>query len=144
MITYRPMTLDDYDAILGLMRQTPGVSVREADSFEATQRYLQRNPQLSFVAAAGSVLVGCAMSGHDGRRGYLQHVLVLPEFRRQGIARQLVELCLQGLAEQGIRKCHLDVLKTNPQAADYWARHGWQLRTDIERFSFTRAGDENA
>jgi ribosomal protein S18 acetylase RimI-like enzyme len=138
------MTPTDYDAVLELMQNTPGISLRDADGREATQRYLARNPQMSFVAEAAGRLIGCVMCGHDGRRGYLQHLLVLPGFRRQGIAQTLVERCLSALEQQGIHKCHLDVFKTNTHAAQYWQGQGWTLRTDIDRYSFTREGHENA
>ncbi|NBB13339.1 GNAT family N-acetyltransferase [Pseudomonas sp. SLFW] len=144
MIKIRVMTMDDYDAVLALMNDTPGISIRDADSRESTARYLERNPGLSFVAQGDSGLVGCVMCGHDGRRGYLQHLLVLPEFRRQGIARELVERCLSSLDALGIGKCHLDVLKTNDAAARYWQGQSWKRREDIDRFSFTRPGNENA
>lgn len=144
MYSLRLMTVDDYDTVLALMRATPGISLRDADSREATVRYLERNPGLSFIAEVDGIPCACAMCGHDGRRGYLQHVLVLPEYRRLGIARALVARCLAGLEQLGIRKCHLDVLKTNDSAARYWAGQGWTLRTDIDRYSFTRPGDENA
>jgi ribosomal protein S18 acetylase RimI-like enzyme len=131
MINIRVMTMDDYDAVIALMSNTPGISLRDADSREATARYLQRNPGLSFVAEcvaeSQTGLCGCVMSGHDGRRGYLQHLLVLPEYRQQGIG-----------------KCHLDVFKTNDSAARYWQHQGWTLRVDIDRYSFTRPGNENA
>src|SRR4051812_41116429 len=38
MSLIRPMTLNDYDAITQLMRDTPGISLRDADSRESTQR----------------------------------------------------------------------------------------------------------
>lgn len=144
MFNIRTMTPDDYDAVITLMRATPGISLRDADSREATVRYLQRNPGMSFVAEVEGVLCGCVMCGHDGRRGYLQHLLVLPDYRRQGIANVLVERCLASLEAVGIYKCHLDVLRTNQAAADYWQSQGWQLRTDIDRYSFIRSGNENA
>jgi N-acetylglutamate synthase len=144
MFTLRVMTLNDYDAVIDLMKRTPGVTFRDADSRESTARYLARNPGMSFVAETGGMLVGCVMCGHDGRRGYLQHLVVLPEHRRQGIANALVERCLASLEQLGILKCHLDVIKTNGTAADYWRSQGWQLRTDIDRYSFTRSDNENA
>ena len=144
MHTIRTMTPCDYGAVLALMQDTPGISLRDADSREATARYLARNPGLSFVAEAEGRLIGCVMCGHDGRRGYLQHLLVLPEYRRQGIARALTQRCLAALEQLGIHKCHLDVFKTNSGAARYWQGQGWTLRTDIDRYSFTRPGNENA
>lgn len=140
----RPMLLADYDAVMALMAQTPGVSVRDADSFDATARYLERNPGLSFVCEVDAEVIGCVMCGHDGRRGYLQHLLVLQAYRRAGIANALVARCLDGLERIGIAKCHIDVFKTNTLAQAYWERQGWQLRQDIHRYSFIRSGNANA
>lgn len=144
MLNFRVMQAGDYDAVLELMQNTPGISLRDADSREATERYLARNPQMSFVAEAQGRVIACVMCGHDGRRGYLQHLQVLPDYRRQGIAQALVERCLNALEQLGIHKCHLDVFKTNTHAAAYWQGQGWTLRTDIDRYSFTRPGHENA
>ncbi|QVK31449.1 GNAT family N-acetyltransferase [Pseudomonas syringae] len=138
MITIRSMTLDDYDAVIELMRSTPGISLRDADSREATARYLERNPGMSFVAEADGALCGCVMCGHDGRRGYLQHLIVLPEYRRRGIAHELVKRCLECLDALGIYKCHLDVMKSNEAAGRYWQGQGWTLREDIDRYSKVR------
>jgi len=137
------MTISDYEAIIDLMKSTPGVGVRDADSRESIQRYLERNPGLSFVAEASGNVIGCIMSGHDGRRGYLQHLLVLPAYRRKGVANSLVERCLKELEALRILKSHIDVFKTNELAAAYWQSQGWQLRSDIDRYSFIRSGGEN-
>ena len=52
MPNLRVLTMADYDAIIGLMRHTPGISLRDPDSREATDRYLPRHPGFSFVADA--------------------------------------------------------------------------------------------
>ena len=140
----RAMSIADYESVIDLMKQTPGVSLRDADSRDSTERYLERNPGLSFVAETETGLVGCVMSGHDGRRGYLQHLIVLPGSRRQGIANELVEHCLAKLDSLGIQKTHIDVFNTNELAKTYWSSQGWTLRTDICRYSFIRSGNENA
>ena len=144
MHTLRVMTIDDYEAVVDLMKQTPGVSFRDADSRESTIRYLQRNPGLSFVCEIDSQIVGCVMSGHDGRRGYLQHLIVLAAHRRKGIGHALVNSCLIELKGLGILKCHLDVLKTNALASAYWEKQGWQYRSDIHRFSWLGSVAENS
>jgi len=144
MPTIRLMQLDDYPTVLTLMQQTPGISIRDADSEQATARYLARNPGLSFVAVDGGQIVGCVMSGHDGRRGYLQHLLVLPAYRRQGLARRLVDACIAELASQGIAKTHLDVFRSNTAALSFWDRQGWQRREDICRYSFISSGNKQA
>jgi len=143
-IELRPMTAADHAAVFLLWQASPGVVVREADDFEATARYLQRNPGLSFVAEIDGRIVGCLMAGHDGRRGYLQHLTVLPACRRRGIATALVQTCLAALAHEGIGKAHLDILAGNRDATAFWQAQGWQARPDLERYSLTLNGHANA
>jgi ribosomal protein S18 acetylase RimI-like enzyme len=140
----REMTIQDYDAVIGLLTATSGVRLREADSHEATSRYLERNPGLSFVAIVDGDIAGCVMCGHDGRRGYLQHLAVSQKQRRLGIGSALVEACLTKLESLGILKTHIDVLVENQQAHDFWRRRGWQKRDDIFRFSFVMSHGTNA
>ncbi len=136
-MTITEFTIAHYDDIIALWRDTPGICVRDDDSRDATSRYLARNPGLSFVAIIDGKVVGSALSGHDGRRGYLQHVAVDPAFRRRGVAQTLVARCLSALASQGIAKAHLTVLADNDPAIRYWINRGWELRDDIQRFSKT-------
>jgi ribosomal protein S18 acetylase RimI-like enzyme len=138
------MTMEHYGAVHELLENSTGVTVRSADSREGTQRYLERNPGLSFVAVLHGRIVGCVMCGHDGRRGYLQHLAVDPSHRRQGIGAVLVRRCLDALKDLGIDKIHLDVLADNLPAQRYWTRYGWKRRDDIVRFSFTTSADSNA
>src|SRR5512147_1338607 len=123
------MSIQDYEAVLDLMKQTPGVTVRDADSRESTQRYLERNPGFSFIARDDQDnVIGCAMCGHDGRRGYLQHVMVRPEYRGRGIANTLISRCLDKLQSIGILKTHIDVFVANDTANQYWTRRCWKRR----------------
>jgi ribosomal protein S18 acetylase RimI-like enzyme len=143
-IHIREMMMKDYERVLELLMRTPGIILRTADSADATRGYLERNPGLSFIAEVGSQLVGCAMAGHDGRRGYLQHVIVAPEVRGQGIGKQLVSRCVTALNALGIHKMHLDVLEENASAMSFWKHLGWKEREDIVRFSLITSEDENA
>lgn len=137
-------TIERYDDVLALMQRTPGVSIRDADSREATERYLSRNPHLNFLAEDEGRVIGCAMCGHDGRRGYLQHVIVEPAYRGKGIANTLISLCVKELDRLEIHKTHIDVLVTNDLANAYWTRRGWLKRNDIFRYSMNRSSNKNA
>ena len=137
------MTIDHYDAVSELLQKTPGVTFRSADSKAATAFYLERNPGLSFVALDDSVVIACAMCGHDGRRGYLQHVVVDSDYHKQGIASALVDRCLSKLETLGIFKTHIDVQANNELANAYWLRRGWTRRNEINRYSFNRSSNPN-
>ncbi|HEY4319076.1 MAG TPA: GNAT family N-acetyltransferase [Herbaspirillum sp.] len=144
MLCIRPMTIEDYDLVFKLLKKAPGITFRDADSRENTARYLVRNPGFSFVALDESRITGCIMAGHDGRRGYLQHLMVDGERRHEGIASALLERCLAALEANGIFKFHIDVLADNEEGAAYWESRGWQLRSDIKRYSFIGKGGNNA
>ena len=138
-----PMTMADYDEAIALWCVTEGMGLRPADAPEHIERYLQRNPGLSFVARHDDLLVGTVLCGHDGRRGYLQHLAVARAYRRQGIGRALVQRVLDELRAIGINKCHLFVLKENEAVIAFWERIGWFVRDDIVTMShFTGALEE--
>jgi ribosomal protein S18 acetylase RimI-like enzyme len=144
MANIREMTAGDLDRVITLLRQTTGVAVRDADSEEALNRYLSRNPGFSFVAEDAGELAGFVMSGHDGRRGYLHHLILAPAHRNKGLATRLVDACLDRLETEGILKSHIDVFTSNGAAMEFWQKIGWQRRADIVRYSFIRGGGENA
>ncbi len=138
------MTITDYELVRELLSVTPGVTLRAADSRHSIERYLARNPGLSFVARRESQLVGCVMCGHDGRRGYLQHLAVAPGYRNGGVGRRLVQQCLDVLKRLGIEKVHIDVLAENRAAQKFWQHLGWSRRDDLLRYSWTNSEVPNA
>ena len=142
-IRFRKIKINDYEPILRLLNTTPGVTTREADSRESLMKYLKRNPGISHTAVIKDRIVGFVMGGHDGRRGYLHHLVVMPAYRNKGIGTRLVQLCLDKLEARGIVKSHIDVFSDNEVAIRFWERKGWQKREDILRFSFNRSNDPN-
>ncbi|TFG67136.1 MAG: GNAT family N-acetyltransferase [Anaerolineales bacterium] len=127
----RIMRIEDYESITTLWLSVPGVGLSAADSMENIARYLERNPGLSFIACGADRLVGAVLCGHDGRRGYIHHLAVDPSYRRQGIGKALVTMCLQALQAEGIDKCHLFVFTKNQNAKTFWKEIGWAHRADL-------------
>ncbi|MCB8887611.1 GNAT family N-acetyltransferase [Vreelandella malpeensis] len=141
---YRPMTINDYAAAVSLWQRTPGVRLRDADSFEGIMRYLARNPGLSIVAEKGSDIIGTIMAGHDGHRGFLQHLAVAEPYRKQGIGTALVNRCLDALRAESIDKAHLMLLVDNDAGKRFWTNLGWEFRTDIALHSFVLSANPSA
>ena len=129
------MTIKDYDEVISLWRLCEGVGLSSADSREAIKGYLKRNPELSFVAFVGSAVVGAILCGHDGRRGFIHHLAVHPEFRQKGIGKRLVDNCLNKLSQEGIQKCHLYAFSENQSALSFWKETGWTERIELTMMS---------
>jgi len=141
---YRNLLIADHTGLMRLWSSCDGLSLRDADSRASMDKYLQRNPGLSFVAEEKGVIVASLMAGHDGRRGYIQHLAVANESRGQGIAARLLELCLDALLQEGIVKSHVHVLHSNQIGNEFWRRRGWIHRAEIEMYSFVNGDNPNA
>lgn len=132
----RPVTPDDHSRLLALWQRTPGLRLREEDAYAPFCAYLARNPGLSLLVEREGQVVASLMAGHDGRRGYLQHLVVDVPLRGQGLARRLLDAVLQRLAAEGIGKSHVFVLRDAPEALEFWsAQADWSRRGDIAVFS---------
>ncbi|WP_437203794.1 GNAT family N-acetyltransferase [Planctomicrobium sp. SH664] len=125
------MTAADAPAVIQFWSKQPGMGLGPSDTPEGIAAYLQRNPELSWVARCGDRVVGAVLCGHDGRRGSLHHLAVDREFQRQGIARSLVEACLSGLHRQGLTKCNIFVYAANVEGCQFWSHLGWTTRHDL-------------
>ncbi|WPC75824.1 GNAT family N-acetyltransferase [Vibrio porteresiae] len=143
MVTYRVMEIDDYQQVMTLWSVTEHMSLRDADSKENIGAYLARNPGLSFVALADDKVVGALLVGTDGRRGYVQHLAVASTLRGQGIGKQLISLCVDALAEMGIMKTHLFVLKDNLPAQKFYAKLDWYPRNEVTMMTFNHSDNLN-
>lgn len=131
MITYRLMSIDDYQAAYDLWIECGNGLNDKDDSREGIDKYLKRNPNTSFVAVCEGEVVGVILCGHDGRRGIIQHACVSPKHRREGIGGKLVELALAALKEEGINKVLLVAFKKNAGGNAFWESQGFTLREDL-------------
>jgi ribosomal protein S18 acetylase RimI-like enzyme len=127
----REMAIEDYDSVVALWQATEGVGLNESDSREGIESYLLRNAGLSLVAVEDAQIVAAVLCGHDGRRGFLNHLAVQREHRRQGIGRRLVEMCLERLAELGVLKCNIYLYADNYMGAAFWQGQGWRQRAEL-------------
>lgn len=134
-IELREMTIDDYEAVYAVWEGSEGIGLSDADSKEGIKRFLAHNPGLSYIALDGDKVVGAALCGHDGRRGYIHHLAVLTSHRKQGIGRSLVSRCVFALMQIGIAKCHLFVFGENQDAIDFWEKVGWDQRVELMMMS---------
>ena len=132
MITIRVMNRNDYDAIYDLWINTPGMGLNSTDdSREGIDKYLKHNPTSSFVAEDNGKIIGVIMAGHDGRRGYIYHTAVLPNYRNQGIAKKLVDNAMNALDKEGINKVGLVAFERNEIGNRFWENIGFCVRDDL-------------
>lgn len=127
----RKMQLQDYKNVYSLWMTCTGMGL---NIWMIRGRYCQilaKKPDTCFVAMMGAQIIGVILVGSDGRRGYIYHTAVHPDFRHSGIARQLVDRALNALESIGINKAALVVFKHNEIGNGFWERLGFTVRDDL-------------
>lgn len=78
------------------------------------------------VARDESGIVGAAMVGHDGHRGWIYYLAVAPEAQRRGLGRRLVEACKSWVKARGVPKVQLMIRTSNETARAFYANIGFE------------------
>ena len=131
-MTIRTMNIADYDKVYTLWMSCKNMGFNTLDDSKAgIRRFLERNPNTSFVAVEHNEIIGIILAGHDGRRGYIYHMSVAEKYRKQGIGAKLVERSLTALKQEGINKAALLVFNRNETGNAFWEKMGFTVREDI-------------
>lgn len=128
----RVMNISDYEQVYQLWLSCKGMGLNNLDdSKEGIERFLNRNPETCFVAESEQTIIGVIIAGNDGRRGYIYHTAVNPDYRHQGIATKLVNEAMRALKLLGINKTALVVFSKNTDGNAFWEKNGFTSREDL-------------
>jgi ribosomal protein S18 acetylase RimI-like enzyme len=140
-ISISEMTIEHYPAIVEIWRRDAGIGLGPGDEKAGMQRYLQRNPGMSFIAKSAAKIVGTILAGHDGRRGYIYHFFVVPEFRGKKVGNQLLKAALTAMSREGVPRCMITVLKDNAIGNNFWRAKDWTKVDFVNVYSKTLGVD---
>src|SRR3989344_8179012 len=96
---FRPIKLSDYPNLIYFWKNH--YFVNELDDYERFKIFLDKNPNLSILAEEKDNIVGTALGSFDGRRGYIQKLVVDKNYRKQGIGQKLIEKVTKKLQSLG-------------------------------------------
>ena len=123
----RPFTEIDRPAVLALWSQTFDYSSPHNNPNDAIDRKLAVHPELFFIAEIDGQLVGTAMAGYDGHRGWLYSVATHPERRRKRIATALMQHAEAALAARNCPKVNLQTMPNNTDAIAFYESLGYAV-----------------
>ena len=126
--TYRD---SDHDDVVSLWKGVFPDAPARNDPVRDIARKLKIQPELFLVAADAGHVVGTAMAGFDGHRGWLHLVAVLPERRRNGLGAALLHRAEELLANMGCPKLNLQVRASSPEAVDFYEKLGYRVEERI-------------
>lgn len=132
----RAMTIEDYEEVYQMWQTTSKRALSRADEKPQIQRYLARNAGMSQVAVIDGKIVGTVLAGHDGRRGFIHHMAVMPQHRRKHIGHSLAQRAIEKITDEGIEKTHIFCYSNNTTGQGFWRDFGFEKRDDVFVFSF--------
>jgi ribosomal protein S18 acetylase RimI-like enzyme len=122
----RSFSADDTEALVELWRRCELLRPWN-DPHDDIERKLATDPDLLLVAIEDGAVVGSAMVGYDGHRGWVNYLAVDPDSRRRGIGRSLMTEAERLLTDLGCPKLNLQIRTENAAAVEFYARLGYRV-----------------
>jgi len=123
----------DIEPILALWREADAAPT-VTDDASSIDRLIHRDRAAFFVAEEDGAVIGTLIAGYDGWRGHLYRMAVHPDFRRRGVARDLVAEAEEHLHAIGCKRIDANVLHEEEDAVGFWTAIGYVRQPEVGRF----------
>jgi ribosomal protein S18 acetylase RimI-like enzyme len=135
-VILRKMTLKDYDTVITLWKES-NIPYRPQgrDSRKNIRRQLQQPNCYFFVAEIHKKIIGAIIGTHDGRKGWINRLVVAPSYRKKGIAKRLVEEVEHHLTAIGIDIVACLIEDWNATSMQVFEQLGYTKHSDILYYS---------
>jgi ribosomal protein S18 acetylase RimI-like enzyme len=122
--------IEYYNEVIDLWKKT-GISVGSSDKVEEIKIMLNKNPSLFLIGKINDNVIAVVMGGFDGRRGYVHHLAVDPNYQKKGYGKILMDRLMEKFRQMGVHKLHLFIEKYNKEIINFYLKLGWQIRDDL-------------
>lgn len=120
----------DQDAVIELWRRCDLVRPWN-DPVKDIERKMKVNPELFLVGIIGGKIAASAMGGYEGHRGWVNYVAADPDYRRQGLGREIMEAVEKLLLEKGCPKINLQVRAQNKEVIAFYEKIGYKVEPAV-------------
>lgn len=126
-VTIRPFIEADTEAIVTLWNAA-GLVKPWNDPYRDIERKLAVQPELFLVAEAGDgTVMGTAMVGYEGHRGWVNYLAVADPARGTGLGRALMHEAERLLIQRGCPKINVQVRTANTEVLAFYERLGYAI-----------------
>jgi ribosomal protein S18 acetylase RimI-like enzyme len=133
-LTLRPATPTDIPEVLAFWQTAAEDAHRPADSAQAIEALIARDPEALILALDDAIVVGSVIAGWDGWRCHLYRLAVAPTHRRLGIGRVLIEAAEERFRKLGGTRADAMVLGDNELAHHAWRACGYAAQSEWSRW----------
>jgi len=124
---YRP---DDYKTVSDLWHRTGMGGTERGDDEDTVERCIKKGGRLIILEDEQlGVVAGTSWLTFDGRRLYLHHFGILPEYQGRGLSKYILEETLKFVRESGYQ-VKLEVHSSNSTAIHLYKKYGFKYLGD--------------
>lgn len=135
-LVIRDMRADDYESVVDLWRLSGlKFSGNGRDSREAVLAQLQLPSSIFFVAEGGGRIVAAALCTHDGRKGWINRLAVLPQCQRMGVGGTMVREAERRFRELGLEVYSALIMADNERSQEMFAQMDYVRQDDVMYYS---------
>jgi len=124
-MNFRNFTLNDFDSIIDLWSRV-GLKLSPSDTMEGLKNKLRRDPDLFFVLEDSSRIIGVVMGSYDGRRGWINHLAVDPEYQGKVIGQKMMSELEFRFKKIGCEKINLLIEMENQNVQKFYKKQGYK------------------
>ena len=137
----RSLSVAEYDAVIELWKRAGlPFKAKGRDGREHMSKELRENPDLFLGAYEEEELIGVIVGTDDGRKGWINRLAVLPEYRHVGVARALIASCEEAFRKRG-RRIICRLVEDNFESLELFKKAGYVKHNDI--FYLSKREDED-
>jgi ribosomal protein S18 acetylase RimI-like enzyme len=116
----------DYSLLINLWERS-GLPYKPKgrDSLESIEKEVELDSNQFLFAILNGKAVGSILVTHDGRKGWINRVAVLPEFRKRGIAKKLIDAAEEWLDSKGIGIYACQIEDYNNESFEVFRKMGY-------------------
>jgi ribosomal protein S18 acetylase RimI-like enzyme len=144
-VKLRPLKVADYEQMIECWNKSGlSVKVKGRESKDSIREELQFNGAFfigAFDETKGERLVGLAIGNYDGRRGWINRIAVLPEYRREGVASTLISKAEEFLKKKGAKVIAALIDKSNNPSRKLFEKHGYNVNEEITYYAKRESPD---
>ncbi len=131
MIDIRSYHPDDEPSVIQLWKTVFPDAPPRNDPRKDINTKSKLQPDLFLVALTGNLLVGTAMAGFDGHRGWIYYLAVAPDYQRQGIGTAIMQKVEESLTQLGCPKLNLQIRADNVEVQAFYESQGYETEQRI-------------
>jgi len=124
-----------YQEVLELWKCT-GIGISSSDTKEEIAKILDRNPELFLIGKKGKKVIAVVIGAFDGRRGYVHHLAVDPNYQNKGYGKSIMDELIKRFQRKKVHKIHLFIEKHNIKVMNFYRKQGWEIRDDLIMMSY--------